>query len=174
MSKQDSQFFNVFSVVIGMLVAVAIVLMILARYIGANEQLENVVKDERYVAGVEERVAPLVRVAVAGQDNSALAIKDAAPGGATAAAAPAMPKNGAEVYATVCQVCHAAGVAGAPKAGDKAAWAPRIAQGTAMLYKHALEGYTGKAGMMPAKGARADLSDDLVKAGVDHLVGLAK
>ncbi len=174
MSKQDSQFFNVFSVVIGMLVAVAIVLMILARYIGASNQLENVVKDERYVAGVAERVGPLVHVAVAGQDNSAIAIKEEAPGGGAAAAAPAVPKDGAELYSSVCQVCHGAGIGGAPKAGDKAAWAPRLAQGTATLYQHALQGYNGKAGVMPAKGGRADLSDDLIKAGVDHLVGLAK
>jgi cytochrome c5 len=172
-SKQDSQFFTLFSAVIGLLVAITLVLMALARSVGANTQLQQVVTDQRYVQAVEERIRPLVHVAVAGQDNSALAIKDTTPGGSTAFALP-VPKDGNELYTAVCQACHQAGIGGAPKAGDKSAWAPRIAQGNATLYKHAIEGYNGKAGVMPAKGGRADLADDLIKAGVDHLVGMAK
>ena len=64
--------------------------------------------------------------------------------------------------------------AGAPKAGDKAAWGPRIAEGKATLYQHALNGYTGKTGIMPAKGGRTDLPDDLIKQGVDYMVSLAQ
>ena len=52
--------------------------------------------------------------------------------------------------------------------------APRIAKGKEVLYEHALKGYQGSSGVMPAKGGRADLSDDLVKAAVDHMVDLAK
>ena len=62
------------------------------------------------------------------------------------------------------------GIAGAPKVGDKAAWGPRIAQGKETLYSHAIKGFQGKAGMMPAKGARADLPDSLVKETVDYIV----
>ena len=62
----------------------------------------------------------------------------------------------------------------APKAGDKAAWGPRIAKGNATLYDHAMHGFTGSAGMMPAKGGRTDAPDDLVKQAVDYMVGLAK
>ena len=155
-----------------MLLAVAILLMIFARYVGASTQLADVVQDPRYLDAVDERIRPLVREAVAGQDNAALAIKEAAPGGATAFVLP-VPKDGAELYASVCSACHAAGIGGAPKAGDKGAWAPRMTQGTAMLYKHALEGYN-KAGVMPAKGGRTDLPDALIKAGVDHLIGMVK
>jgi cytochrome c5 len=54
--------------------------------------------------------------------------------------------------------------------GDRALWAPRIAQGTATLYKHAIEGYTGETGVMPPKGGRLDLSDELIRAGVDHMI----
>jgi cytochrome c5 len=61
-----------------------------------------------------------------------------------------------------------------PKAGNKASWAPRIAEGKATLYEHALKGYQGKSGVMPAKGARADLSDDLIKQGVDYMVQIAQ
>lgn len=110
---------------------------------------------------------------------------DAAPAPAPAAAAPAPQAaapaadaghaaEGEAPYKQVCVMCHGAGVAGAPKVGDKAAWEPRIAQGKDTLYKHALEGFTGQAGMMPAKGGNPSLSDDQVKAAVDFLVSKAQ
>ena len=69
------------------------------------------------------------------------------------------PKTGEEVFNSLCTACHAAGVAGAPKVGDAGAWGPRIAQGEATLFKHALEGFTGKSGTMPSKGGNPALSD---------------
>ena len=69
------------------------------------------------------------------------------------------PKTGEEVYNSLCTACHAAGVAGAPKMGDAGAWGARIAQGQATLFKHAIEGFTGKTGVMPAKGGNPALSD---------------
>ena len=53
--------------------------------------------------------------------------------------------------------------------GDKADWGPRIAQGKDTMYKHAIEGFTGEKGMMPARGGGASLSDDDVKAAVDFM-----
>lgn len=90
---------------------------------------------------------------------------------AQAPAAAAAPENtvGKSVYGKTCSMCHAAGVAGAPKPGDKADWGPRIAQGKDTLYKHALEGFTGNKGMMPARGGAATLGDDEVKAAVDFM-----
>lgn len=90
-----------------------------------------------------------------------------------AKAAPATggaPKDGATVFNTVCGACHNTGVAGAPKAGDKADWAPRLGQGKEALYKSAIIGK----GAMPPKGGAADLSDGEIKAAVDHLTGLSK
>ncbi len=100
----------------------------------------------------------------------------AAPEAAAPAAEPAMAENtiGKGVYNKTCALCHAAGVAGAPKPGDQADWGPRIAQGNDTLYKHAIEGFTGAKGMMPARGGGATLSDDEVKAAVDYMVGLSK
>ncbi len=66
-------------------------------------------------------------------------------------------------------MCHAAGVAGAPKPGNKEEWAPRIAQGKDTMYKHALEGFTGDKGMMPARGGNTSLTDEQVKAAVDFM-----
>lgn len=94
-----------------------------------------------------------------------------APAPAAVSTAPAAAENelGKSVYGKTCAMCHAAGVAGAPKPGDKADWGPRIAQGKDTLYKHAIEGYTGAKGMMPAKGGSASLTDAEVKAAVDFM-----
>jgi cytochrome c5 len=98
----------------------------------------------------------------------------AAPAASAAPAAPAASADaGKKLYDTVCMACHAAGVAGAPKFGDKAAWAPRIKQGQATLYDHAVKGFQGKAGMMPAKGGSA-ATDEEVKAAVDYMAAAAK
>ncbi|MBA3057362.1 MAG: c-type cytochrome [Gammaproteobacteria bacterium] len=100
----------------------------------------------------------------------------AAPAPAPAPAAPVVAENtvGKSVYGKVCAMCHAVGAAGAPKPGDKTDWAPRIAQGNDTLYKHAIEGFTGAKGMMPARGANATLSDDEVKAAVDYMADQAR
>jgi cytochrome c5 len=82
--------------------------------------------------------------------------------------------GGEAVYKSACVACHGAGIAGAPKSGDKAAWSPRIAQGKSLLYEHAIRGYQGKAGVMPAKGGNAALADADVKSAVDYMVALAK
>jgi cytochrome c5 len=174
-SKQDTHFFNVFSMVIGLLVAIAIALFALARLVASETQDKQVVADADYIKNVEERVQPFSQVAVAGQDNTALAIKPDASSAAQAGAGTAeMPTTGEALFQQTCSACHGTGVAGAPKAGDKAAWGPRIAKGNATLYDHALHGFTGSAGMMPPKGGRTDAPDDLVKQAVDYMVGLAK
>lgn len=79
---------------------------------------------------------------------------------------------GEKLYNATCKTCHEAGIAGAPKFGDKAAWKDRIAQGKDTLYKHSIEGYTGKGGVMPPKGG-STASDDEMKAAVDYMVAKA-
>jgi len=103
-----------------------------------------------------------------------------APEAAAPAPAPAAPAaggntaKGEDIYKQTCFACHAAGVAGAPKLGDKAAWGPRIAQGSDTLYTHSLKGFQGKVGMMPPKGGNMSLSDADVKAAVDYMVAQSK
>ncbi len=75
-----------------------------------------------------------------------------------------------KTYKEACGVCHDAGVANSPKLGDKEAWAPRIEKGIDALYETSIKGK----GAMPAKGGRANLSDDAVKAVVDYMVSKAK
>jgi cytochrome c5 len=170
MSKQDSHFFNNFSLVLGILFAVTLSLIAFARHVGASHQGKQVTTDPTYVESVEARLKPMAAVAVSGQDNTALTIKSA---GSPVAAA-ALPADGTAAYETACVACHGAGIAGAPKAGDKAAWGPRIAQGKDTLYQHAIGGFNGKAGVMPAKGGRTDWPDDLIKQAVDHIIELNK
>jgi len=168
--KQDSQFITIFSLVIGLLVAVAVVLFGLARSVAASTEDVQVYEDPLYVATVQERTAPFAREAISGQDNSALAIQ--APAGAGPAVALAVPKDGKALFQAVCTTCHGPGLVGAPKAGDRTAWASAIAEGKPTLYQHALSGFTGTTGTMPAKGGRTDLSDDLIKQGVDYMLSL--
>ncbi len=78
--------------------------------------------------------------------------------------------DGKKTYESACAVCHAAGIAGAPKTGDKAAWKTRLALGKSVLYTSALKGKNA----MPAKGGATSLSDADVKAAVDYLASLAK
>jgi len=78
--------------------------------------------------------------------------------------------TGEQVYHKTCFACHDSGVAGAPKLGDKAAWASRIAEGMDEMYRSALHGD----GAMPAKGGNTALSDDEVKAAVDFMISKAK
>jgi cytochrome c5 len=123
-------------------------------------------------ATTEEAIA--ARLKPVGEVRLALAGAAAAPAVANvqpAAGAPAAKtKSGQEVFQQACAACHAAGLAGAPKAGDTAAWKPRIAQGVPTLYTHALNGIR----MMPARGGNPSLSDAEVKAAVDYLVAQAK
>ena len=104
----------------------------------------------------------------------AAAATPAAPAPAAATPAAGAKADGKKVFETTCSVCHGAGIAGAPKFGDKAAWAPRIAQGTNVLYQHALQGFQGKSGVMPPRGGNTALGDADVKAAVDYMAAAAK
>jgi cytochrome c5 len=97
-----------------------------------------------------------------------------APSAAPAATTAAVDSGaGKALYSAACVACHGAGIAGAPKFGDKAAWAPRLAQGSAVLYEHALKGFQGKAGVMPPKGGSSAPDGD-VKSAVDYMMAAAK
>jgi cytochrome c5 len=164
----DKQFFDTFMLVLGLLIGVAIALIFVSRAIAATTQHVVVAEDKAVIAAANERLSPAGKVAVSGEDNSALE----APAAATQAAAADL--TGEEAYTMACAACHGAGIAGAPKMGDKAAWAPRIAQGMPTLYKHAIAGFQGKTGFMPAKGGRSDFSDKSVTNAVDHMVAASK
>ena len=129
---------------------------------------------------VGKRIAPVAKIEVdpnapAAPAPTAAAAPAAAPVMAAAIPPPAAKAaggaaDGKATYDAVCGVCHTAGVAGAPKPGDKAAWAPRLKAGKDTLYASALKGK----GAMPPKGGNTALSDDAVRAAVDHILATVK
>lgn len=90
----------------------------------------------------------------------------ATPAATTTASPAGQGRSGEAMYQAVCKTCHDSGLLNAPKLGDKAAWAPRIAQGKDVLYKHNREGFNA----MPPRGGASDASDQELEAAVDYLV----
>jgi cytochrome c5 len=118
-------------------------------------------------SSVAERIKPVGEIAVAAAQTGQAPAKQA-----VAAATPA--RDGQQVYQAGCVACHDAGIAGAPKLGDKGQWAKRIAKGPDALYASAVNGVQGSAGVMPAKGGNPALSDAEVRAAVDYMVGRSR
>jgi len=129
---------------------------------------------------VGKRLAPVAKVEVDPNAPAAPApVAASAPAAAPVTAAAIPPPagkaaggaaDGKATYDSVCAVCHAAGVAGAPKPGDKAAWAPRLKAGKDAMYASALKGK----GAMPPKGGNTALPDDAVRAAVDYMLATVK
>jgi len=109
-------------------------------------------KRQRPVAAAEARKSPQVNTAQKPQTSAEItpAVNNL----------PAVERHpGADTYSSTCAACHVAGIAGAPQAGDIDAWSPRLKQGTDVLIQHAIDGFQGDTGFMPAKGGRVDLDD---------------
>ncbi len=163
--EKDKVFFRNFSLVVGALAVMMVIFIVSARIVGIDENAEM----ERKQAAVEKMTEPMGEVSVAGEETAAPAGEVAA----TDAPAAAGGDVGKQIYDGLCVSCHGLGESMAamiPQMGDKAAWAPRIAQGIDTLYKHAIEGFTGAGGMMmPPRGGGSN-TDDEVKAAVDYIV----
>lgn len=165
--SQDESFFNRFIVVIGVLIVITGVLIVVARSIADVTQLAWVTEDPAYSQGVALRIRPVGKVTLPGDTALAGAVASIA----SEPAAPVAKLSGEQVYNTACFACHAGGIGGAPKFGNRAEWSPRVAKGLATLDKHALEGFQGAVGYMPPKGGRLDLSDAEIVAAVAFISG---
>ena len=164
-------------------VALVVGIILLVQFaIGAYSKRESKDDASMSAAAIAKRVAPVAKIAI---DPNAKAPEPAkaepakaagtAPVAIAAVPPPAAAKaggaaDGKKVYDATCVACHGTGVAGAPKFGDKAAWAPHIKGGLPHLYELALKGK----GAMPAKGGNASLAEADVKAAVDYMVNAAK
>lgn len=179
-SETDRKFFDTFMVVLGALVVISFGIYGLAGLIADRTQANQLEGEPVYQQQVRARIEPVMQVAVAGRDNSALRDPggrmpegdDAAGAGAATGAGDAQTAalDGEGVYNTACTACHGAGIAGAPKTGDADAWGPRLDKGMDTLVRHAIEGFQGDAGYMPPRGGYSNLSDDEVRDAVQYMV----
>lgn len=168
----DRAFWKSFAGLTAALVALTVVLFIVAQIVGGKPA--KTVEATADAKAVAERIKPVGELTVGAAPAERVAASSSVMDAIIPAANAASADKGKSVYDASCMVCHAAGIAGAPKLGDKANWAARIAQGNATLYTHALKGFQGKTGMMPPKGGNTSLKDEDVKAAVDYMVAQSK
>lgn len=182
----DRQFMQVFGLILGILVVIKLLLIGLAMSLGGSVDTQE---GNKYAEqALVDRISSRGKVAVREGSGGVSSLPAAAtpqpvpasgsvdptsaaaepPAGTGAAVAEAV--DGQATYEQACFACHGTGAAGAPRTGDVADWSPRIAQGREILIKHALEGYMGERGYMPAKGGQTHLSDDAVIAALDHML----
>jgi cytochrome c5 len=165
--NRDQKFFDMYTLVIGVLAFVMLGLYVLA------DKMSDVTQDiytstgDEYLASVAERLGPAGEVYLPGDEADASKLQ-------VAAAAQPDPVEtvltGPQVFNEACIACHGSGIGGAPTLADTDNWAPRIEQGMDILRSHAIDGYTGSAGYMPPKGARLDLSDDEIHGAIDYML----
>ncbi len=173
LTKSDQSFLRQFGLLIAGLHVLAAMLLIMAYVIYSREPKETNPDQPRQVAA---RLAPAGAVYAGDTGRAAMAAaQEAAAKAAAADVAFGGSTDGKVIYEGLCHSCHTAGVAGAPKLGDKSAWAPRIAQGIDTLVQHAINGYHGPDGnFMPPKGGMPSLNDEQVAATVKWIVAKAK
>ena len=172
MRNYDLEFLKKFSMVIGFLAVITVALIILASW------LQGAVPDEVSPSAVkrtEDRIAPVGAV-YAGSTGAAAqaAAAAAALAKASAQAAYGGTTDGKTIFDNLCTACHTNGVGNAPTL-DHSHWDARLAQGKEVLYKHALEGFTGPdGGVMPPKGGNPGLTEEQIKATVDWMTSNLK
>ena len=162
-SSPDKHFFDLFMLIIGILVGVSFGIFLLARYIAGTTQEVYVLLDAPYQEQVLENIRPVGRVTVDGESvTDTVQVAKIEP--------VAEVLSGAQVYNQACVACHGAGIGGAPTVGQSVDWGPRVAQGTNVLQDHVINGYQGDAGYMPPKGGRIDLSDQEIISAMDYML----
>lgn len=156
--SHDKQFFTTFVAVLGGLAILAVILYFLAGYMSGS------VDEYKPQEVILENIKPVGQVNIAGEAGSQeeTAAEPVAAAGEEAAAG---PRSGEKVYQTYCISCHGTGAAGAPKMGDAAAWAPRIAKGIDTLLGSATNGLNA----MPPKGLCMDCSEDELKGAIEYM-----
>lgn len=166
--NRDQKFFDMYTLVIGVLVLVMMALFILASKMSDVTQDIYTNTSEEYLASMEERLRPIGGVYLPGEEAKASQPQVAE---APQPEPVATTMTGPQAFNEACIACHGSGIGGAPMLSDAANWAPRIEQGLDALRSHAIGGYTGSAGYMPPKGARLDLSDQEVHNAIDYMLG---
>lgn len=172
MRNYDLEFLKKFSMVMGLLIVITLGLIGFAAYLqrAIPEQVSPTAAKR-----LQQRIAPVGAV-YAGSTGAAAQAAAQATALAQAAAQVAYggTTDGKTIFDNLCTACHTNGVGMAPTL-DHAHWDKRIAQGKEVLYKHALEGYSGPdGGIMPPRGGNPALSDEQVRATVDWMLANLK
>lgn len=165
--RRDQKFFDMYSLVIGVLAAICLGFFVLAMFVSTRTAVVFTSSSDEYQEAIAQRLKPFGDVYMPG-DNLAAGGPQVTQAAAAEPVKTAM--TGPQVYNEACIACHGSGIGGAPKFGDAAAWGPRIEQGIDVLKQHAIEGFTGSTGYMPPKGGRVDFSDQEIHDAVDYMV----
>ncbi len=162
-SKEDKVFFYNYSIVIGLLAVMIIIFLVLALYLGVDEDAVA----RKQSTKVSANTVPVGVVNLLDEDAEEVEVATVA----AVATSEEPVEMGQRVYNGLCISCHS-GLPNIPKLGDKAAWESRIAQGMALLYEHSIKGFISEGGLiaMPPKGGNLNLTDEEVKAAVDYMV----
>ena len=176
MTKHDSTFLRHFSMIIVGLAIFTVFLIVFANYLyadftaGQSADGELSERELAMAARVDERLAPVGGV-YAGETGRAamLAAAEAAAEAAAGQVAYGGTLDGSVIYGNLCGACHTAGVGGAPKM-EMADWTVRIGQGMEVMVRHAIDGYTGDGGIMPARGGNPSLTDEQIEVTVQYMV----
>ena len=151
--------------------------LVIVVFVGWHQDTPNRVEQQRSLllgggSGVVDRVAAIgqINVAVAEEDKTLEEEESSESTQEAITAVEVSEPDGEQIYSTACMACHGAGIAGAPRTGDIAAWSDRISAGMDALFNHAINGFQGSKGMMPAKGGNPSLSDAEVQAAVEYMV----
>jgi len=172
MTPTDRVFLRHFSMVIGLLFLVMLALIGLALYLYAHHPPAQ---NPEHRQEIEARIAPVGGVYAGDTGRAALlAAQEAAKKAAESQVAYGGTLDGKTIFGSLCQTCHTNAATGAPLITDKASWGPRVAQGIDTLLKHAINGYQGSKGLMPAKGGNPSLTDAQVKATVEWMLSQVK
>ncbi|HEX7369094.1 MAG TPA: c-type cytochrome [Rhodanobacteraceae bacterium] len=171
LTPSDRTFMRHFAIMIAMLAGTAVVLIIIGTFVWASLPKTNNHLEEQQAAN---RITPVSAVYAGNTGRAAMeAAKASADKAAAAQVAYGGTTDGKTIFHDLCSTCHTNPATGAPQVGDKAEWAPRIAQGIDTLVSHAIHGYSGKSGngpVMPPKGGNPALSDAQVEATVKWMV----
>lgn len=171
-TSTDSAFLKYFAMLIGFLSLLAVALLALGMHIADTHPP---MKDPGFHPSQMSRIAPVGGVYAGDTGQAAmLAAQEAAKKAAMSQIAYGGTTDGHEIFGKLCHACHETGAGGAPRISDKATWAPRVAEGEDTLVRHAIEGYTGKSGVMPPKGGNPALTDDQVRATVEWMLTQVK
>ena len=161
MSDRDSVFFRNFALFSAALTVMTIGLILIGFFVHQYAMGDQSGQVDR--SDVQKNIQPVATVNTDPNATSSVpetAVSQAPFGGSV---------DGQVIYDNVCMACHTTGAGGSPKL-VQSDWDARLEQSMDTLYMHAIEGYTGDSGLMPAKGGRSDLTDEQVKAAVDYIV----